>query len=171
MKHGTVKFWITFGAALILGVLLHFLYGWFPNSVTALISPVRESLWEHLKILFFPLLLSGIVLGGKRGLAPWLCSLPAVCGLMLLAGWVYHVALQRDAMLFDLLLYFVMMLAGFLLPRVLWKLTGWPGVTAACAILTVLLCVLLIIFTYAPPDGILFADLSGGVRTFLTIPV
>ena len=39
------------------------------------------------------------------------------------------------------------------------------------AILTVLLAALMIVFTFAPPNSILFADLSGGVRTFLTIPV
>lgn len=171
MKGFSVRFWLVFAGALILGVLLHFLYDWFPNPVTALISPVRESLWEHLKILFIPLLLSGWFLGGKRGRTPWLCANLLVCGATLFISWVYHVALEGDALVFDLLLYAVMMLAGFLLPRVLWPLSEWPGVGAACAILTVLLAVLLIVFTWTPPDNILFADLSGGVRTFLRIPV
>ena len=49
---------ITLAAALGLGVLLHFLFHWLPSPITALISPVRESLWEHLKILLLPLLLA-----------------------------------------------------------------------------------------------------------------
>lgn len=171
MKGSSVRFWLVFAAALVMGVLLHFAYDRFPNPVTALISPVRESLWEHLKILFLPLLLSGWFLGGRRGKTPWLCANLLVCGATLLLSWLYHVVLEGDALVFDLLLYAVMMLAGFLLPRVLWPLSEWPGVGAACAILTVLLAVLLIVFTYTPPAGILFADLSGGVRTFLTIPV
>lgn len=30
----------------------HFLYDWFPNSVTAIFFPVNESIWEHMKLLF-----------------------------------------------------------------------------------------------------------------------
>ena len=128
MKHGSLRFWLTFVVALGLGILLHFLYDWFPNPVVALISPVRESLWEHLKVLFIPLLLSGLFLGGKRGYIPWLFSLLTVCGLMLLLGWFYHVVLRGDSLVFDLLLYVLLMLLGFYLPRILWPLSEWPGV-------------------------------------------
>lgn len=170
MKQFSIRFWLTFVGALALGVLLHFLYGWFPNPVTALISPVRESLWEHLKILFLPLLLAGCILGGRRSRTPWLFSLLIVCGLMLLFGWLYSVVLEGGSKLFFLALYGVLMLVGFLLPRVLWPLSEWPGVGAACAILTVLLAALMIVFTFAPPNSILFADLSS-IHTFYTIPV
>ena len=170
MKNPTTRFWLVFLLALTLGVALHFLYEWLPSPITALVSPVRESLWEHLKILFFPLLLSGLVLGGKRARLPWLLSLLAVCGLMLLAGWIYHIVLGGEAMAFDLILYGVLMLLGFLLPRVLWPLSEWPGVSAACVLLTFALLAAMICFTFAPPQGLLFADLSAA-RTFLTIPV
>ena len=90
---------------------------------------------------------------------------------MLLIGWLYNVVLQGTVDFFNILLYGILMALGFLLPRVVWSLTEWPGIGAACAILTVLLATLMIIFTYTPPNHILFQDLSGGVRTFLTIPV
>lgn len=171
MKQGTVRFWLVLAAALVLGVLLHFLYDWLPSPVTALFSPVRESLWEHLKIIFWPIFLSGLLLGGKRGLTPWLASLLIVCGLTLLLGWLYNVVLEGESGAVNIVLYVVLILLGFYLPRILWPLSEWPGVGAACAILTVLLAALMVVFTFAPPDNILFADLSGGVRTFLTIPV
>lgn len=42
----------------ILGVLLHFTYEWSgDNSFVGLFSAVNESTWEHLKLLFFPMLL------------------------------------------------------------------------------------------------------------------
>ena len=42
---------------LILGTLLHFLYEWTGyNYLVGFISPVNESTWEHLKLLFFPVL-------------------------------------------------------------------------------------------------------------------
>ena len=89
---------------------------------------------------------------------------------MLLAGWMYHVVLEQDAMIFDLILYGVLMLLGFLLPRLLWPLGEWPGVKKAAVLLTVLLGAAILSFTFAPPRGILFADLSAA-RTFLTIPI
>lgn len=42
----------------VLGVLLHFTYEWSgKNPAVALFSAVNESTWEHLKLLFFPMLL------------------------------------------------------------------------------------------------------------------
>ena len=40
---------------LIAGTLLHFCYEWSgENPFVALFAPVNESVWEHLKLLFFP---------------------------------------------------------------------------------------------------------------------
>ncbi len=42
----------------ILGTLSHFLYGWSGSRVlVGLFAPVNESVWEHMKLLFFPMLL------------------------------------------------------------------------------------------------------------------
>ena len=42
----------------IAGVLLHFLFDWTGQSViAALFSPVNESVWDHLKLIFFPMLI------------------------------------------------------------------------------------------------------------------
>lgn len=41
--------------------LFHFLYDWFPNSFFALLFPVNESIWEHMKLLFSAICLYGII--------------------------------------------------------------------------------------------------------------
>ena len=42
---------------IFLGVVLHFLYEFTGKSVWAgLFSPINESIWEHMKLAFFPLL-------------------------------------------------------------------------------------------------------------------
>ena len=47
---------------IILGTILHFTYTWsHNNSLVGLFSAVNESTWEHLKLLFFPMLISTIV--------------------------------------------------------------------------------------------------------------
>lgn len=41
----------------VLGTLSHFFYQWsHENMLVGLFSPVNESVWEHLKLLFFPAL-------------------------------------------------------------------------------------------------------------------
>lgn len=48
--------------SIILGTLLHFLYEWTgENIIIASFSAVNESVWEHLKLVFFPMLLAGII--------------------------------------------------------------------------------------------------------------
>lgn len=47
---------------LILGFLLHFTFEWSnKNVIIGIFSSINESTWEHLKILFFPMLLSTIM--------------------------------------------------------------------------------------------------------------
>ena len=46
----------------ILGTLLHFTYQLSgENSVVAFFSSINESVWEHLKLLYFPMLLTTII--------------------------------------------------------------------------------------------------------------
>jgi len=47
---------------IILGTLLHFTYEWSnKNIIVSLFSSINESTWEHLKLVFFPMLLTSII--------------------------------------------------------------------------------------------------------------
>ncbi len=47
---------------LLLGTLLHFVYEWSGKSLwIASFSAVNESVWEHLKLVFYPMLVTGII--------------------------------------------------------------------------------------------------------------
>ena len=35
----------------ILAIVLHFIYDWFPNTVFSIVTPVNESIWEHMKLI------------------------------------------------------------------------------------------------------------------------
>ena len=74
-----------FVCAVLAGVGLHFLYARFPCTLSALLSPVCESLWEHIKILYWPYLAASAFLawGRPTGMRPWLLSLVILCPLML----------------------------------------------------------------------------------------
>lgn len=43
-----------------LSVLCHFLYEWNNNFIFSILSPVNESIWEHMKLMVTPVLLYGI---------------------------------------------------------------------------------------------------------------
>ncbi len=52
-----------FGAffVIVLGSLMHFVYQWSgSNTIVGLFAPVNESVWEHLKLAFFPIMFYGI---------------------------------------------------------------------------------------------------------------
>ena len=46
--------------AFILCFPLHFVYDKFPNFITSIFTPVNESIWEHMKILFTSIIITGI---------------------------------------------------------------------------------------------------------------
>lgn len=51
-----------FAFTVIFGALLHFFFDWSGESpAVGLFAPVNESTWEHLKLLFFPMLLFGVL--------------------------------------------------------------------------------------------------------------
>jgi hypothetical protein len=47
--------------AFIICFPLHFIYDIFPNFLTSIFTPVNESIWEHMKILFGSIILSGVI--------------------------------------------------------------------------------------------------------------
>ena len=45
----------------LLSFLWHFMYDWFPNTIFALVFPVNESIWEHMKIIYYCLFMGSIL--------------------------------------------------------------------------------------------------------------
>lgn len=157
-----------FPAALAAGVVLHFLYEWLPGWGTAIFSPVNESLWEHMKIVFWPLAGAAFCLSGRDRAqrAARLLSAVLVSLAMLAAAYAYHILLGGRALAFDLALYAAAMLAGFLLPRAVRRLGQSVGGRAAIWVLVLGFAAALVWCAFFPPDGILSRDLSEA-ETFL----
>ena len=44
-----------------LSFLIHFSYEWIPSFITSVFSPVNESIWEHMKIIFTSTIISAII--------------------------------------------------------------------------------------------------------------
>ena len=71
------KWGLVFTLAVLGGAALHFLYDVWPNPLTAVLAPVNESVWEHLKLLYWPFLAAAFVLarGADDARGRW-------CGLL-----------------------------------------------------------------------------------------
>ncbi|MBS7218513.1 MAG: hypothetical protein KH028_03755 [Oscillospiraceae bacterium] len=160
-----------FCMTLLAGIGLHALYRLWPNAVTALFSPVQESLWEHIKVLFWPYLAAALWIcrGRPTALRPWLLSLLSMCALLLSLGYIYHIILGGTHPIFDLALYILALLLGFGLPlRFSGPFLGlrWKLPLAAATVLGLLL----VVFTLYHPDMPLFWDLSS-LRTWISHPL
>ena len=56
-------FLIWYALTVCLGVAWHFFYDWCPHPLMAFFAPIDESVWEHLKLLYWPVLPAALILG------------------------------------------------------------------------------------------------------------
>ncbi|MBQ5841227.1 MAG: hypothetical protein IIW40_04655 [Clostridia bacterium] len=154
-----------FALSTLAGTLLHFLYEWTGESVLiAPFSGVNESTWEHMKLLYFPLLLFALVQSRffKEYRGFWCVKLIGfLTGLALIPAlfYTYNGAVGKSPDWLNITFFFVAAAVAFLTEGVLFKSNRlrcrrpWLAFAAVC-----LLGVLFILFTFAPPPLPLFRD-------------
>lgn len=98
----------------VLGCIWHFLYEFSDyNPFVALIAPVNESVWEHLKLIFFPVLIITIIeyflqrpnpsmLFGSRFVGAIAGMLSIVC-----LFYLYTFVTGKSILLLDISIYFI----------------------------------------------------------------
>ena len=78
----------------VAGTLLHFLFDWTGgNAVAALFSAVNESIWEHMKLLYYPMLIFAFVeysLWGKGISQFWCVKLTGMLAGLALIPILYY---------------------------------------------------------------------------------
>lgn len=143
---------------LLTGSLSHFLYAWTGhNTVVGLFAPVNESIWEHMKLLFFPMLLYSLIIMFKfRKEFPCLAS--SLCfGLM--AGtllipvlfYAYTAVLGKNIFLLDIGTFILSVLTAFLLSyRFTLSCRLKPYASLLCLPVGILF-ICFLYFTYHPP--------------------
>ena len=148
----------------ILGTLLHFTYEWSgQNPMIGLFSAISESIWEHLKLLFFPMIIFIIIEYKKYGASSRdllaARTLGLFCGLAFIpvSFYTYTGIIGKSFTVLDIAIFFV---SAFLTFYISTKLLQKPlRVTSLTAV--ILLCVLtalFFLFTFNPPHIQLFLD-------------
>lgn len=149
---------------MILGTLLHFTYEWFgENLFIASFSAVNESTWEHLKLLFYPMLLTTIIgyfYFGKNK-HNFLCAnaigILTAISFTTVFFYTYTGIIGTNFAFLDIGSFFVAVILG---EFVIYKLLTSDFVCnkkIALAVLTLLL-LCFVLFTYIPPKIGLFKD-------------
>lgn len=149
----------------ISGTLLHFLYEWTNNSVlVAPFSGVNESTWEHMKLLYFPLLIFAFF-QSKHFLqykSFWCIKLIGILfGLTLIPVlfYTYNGVFGKSPDWVNISIFFVSAAALFSLEYKLFK-----EHKLRCKYLLLAFCficfigILFFIFTFVPPNIPLFKD-------------
>lgn len=150
---------------LIVGTLSHFIYEWTgKNLIVGFLTPVNESTWEHMKLVFFPMLFYSFVMNKNlKQNFPCITSSLAfgiLLGTLLIPAifYTYTAILGDHVFILDLLTFALSVIIAFF---VIYKLT------LSCKLIkyTFLLCILLFIiiicfflFTYFPPNIKLFSE-------------
>ena len=153
---------------IITGTLAHFFYDWSGNSrIVVFVTPINESVWEHAKLLFFPMLLYTLFM---------ICRLreeyPCITSSLLfglLAGtllipvlfYAYNFVTGRDVFFLDLATFAVSVILGC---TAVYKLTLHCGAKAFSWLLYVLAAmgiVCFMVFSYNPPPLAIFTPPSG----------
>lgn len=168
--------WILLGIPVIFifGSLMHFVYEWSGNlAVVGIFAPVNESVWEHLKMAFWPTLLwwgIGYVILSKKNSIPadlWLvsCSVSALISPLVITAffYTYRGALGVEILVLDILSLLLGLTVGQLMALHIYhyaKLKPYSVYIALAAL--ILMAAAFAVFTFFPPHIPLFQDANTG---------
>ena len=150
----------------IFGTALHFLFDWTGgNVIAALFSAVNESIWEHMKLIFFPILVFSLIeyrqIGAKY---TGYCSvklLGMILALLLIPVLYYSYTgiLGINVDWFNITIFFIVAAFVYWLEYRL-LIIGLPCSVPNWLIVSILIAIVLIffIFTFSTPKIPLFQD-------------
>ena len=158
--------------SLILGTLLHFTYEWFlENAFIGSFSAVNESVWEHLKLVFFPMLIAAIIEYffvkdvSKNYVEAKTIGIFTAISFIIVAFFTYSGIIGTSLIVIDILIFILSIILGeYVAYRLMKRKDESTVATEVLAIIILtLLFIFFIIFTYLPPEVNLFRDVTTGL--------
>lgn len=148
----------------VLGTLLHFTYDLSnQNKFVALFSAINESAWEHLKLIFFPMLITTIigyfVIG--KDIQNYLCAktkgIIVAITFTVIFFYTYTGILGKNISFIDISSFFIAVILGEFISY-LFMVNKYKCNNRAAIILLAILFIFFIIFTFNTPQIGLFKD-------------
>ena len=141
----------------LLGTLLHFTYEWSNNTqFIGFFSAVNESTWEHLKLIFFPMLITTIIgyfyLG--KNVQNFLCAktIGIIVSMLftVIFFYTYSGILGTNIDVINILIFFIAIILGeYSAYRLI--LSDFKCNKKIAILILIILLFCFIIFTYNPP--------------------
>ena len=147
------------------GTLLHFLYDWLGEAVwVAPFSGVNESTWEHMKLLFWPMLLFAIVESFFfRDRADFPCvklrGILLGIGLIPILFYTYNGVIGRSPDWLNIALFFICAAIAYIYETRLFRAESLSCKSPKLAIVALAAVALLfVVFTFLTPEIGIFKD-------------
>lgn len=150
---------------LIIGSIAHFLYEWTGNNtIIGLFVPVTESVWEHMKLLFFPMLLYFFILFIPLK-KTYPCAVSSFCFGILLGTflipiffYIYTAIIGQSILFIDIGIFVLSTILSFYAMYQFTQSCKLKPYTFWLCSLVLFLLICFVVFTYHPPESALFAD-------------
>ena len=154
---------------IFLGAAVHFTFALSGNNpVVGAFSAVNESVWEHLKLPFWPSIFwLLIVLYPLRKMVGNFFSAKAI-GLVLMLAIIpvvfyTYTAFMEEIFLVDISTFFIAVIVGQLVSIKLYKQTQSSKIIEGAAIAVIIfLAAIFVVFTFSPPHLPIFMDSNTG---------
>lgn len=156
---------LAFLLASLLGVLFHFVYEWTgKQQIAGFFFPVNESTWEHLKLIFFPVMLVAVgeyLFTGKKEPGFFCIQLKSTLlgmAVTVVLFYTYQGVLGKNVDWVNIAIYFIAMLMVY---RYQYKKLDEGGEKShpwLCLLFGILLLFLFMFFSVYPPKLGLFED-------------
>jgi len=154
-----------------IGAVFHFVFEWsnqwFPLGA---IAPVNESVWEHLKLVFWPLVFFSIIeyFSLRSEVNNFVLSKITAIAIaeitILVTFYAYTSILGIEILLVDILSFIIGVILGYLVSYRLLKLKATPNWTSIVSFLSIIILgIIFVVFTYLPPGIPLFEDPETGL--------
>ena len=166
-----VKLWELWGFAVtsIGGTILHFLYGWLGEAIwIAPFSGVNESTWEHMKLIFWPMLLFAILqsIFFRDQKNFWCIKLRGIfCALSLIPVllYTYNGVVGKSPDWLNIAIFFISAAAAYIYEaRMLYKNEIVCKKPKLAIIILAIIAALFVAFTFLTPELAIFKDPISG---------
>ena len=161
-----VWWWIVIMSIIVigLGVLLHYTYEWSgENGFVGTFSSVNESVWEHLKLLFYPLIIACLIQFAflrQNNLGPGI-MFGVISGMLLIVAMFYTYIgafTHPDSYVaIDITIFIISSILAVIVATAFFSVNSYDTSYQILSFIVVLMILILfIVFTFNPPDVPLF---------------
>ena len=155
---------------IVLGSLLHFIFEWSGGALpVAWLAAVNESVWEHLKLGFWPVLIYATLEYGRFGKSANNFFFAKTLGIYLIPitivalYYAYTAILGHGLLIVDITIFVVAVIVDQLVSYKLLTASPLPvRLNRFAPIAVVVLGILFVLFTFYPPHMHLFWDSATG---------